>query len=161
MSFVSVIIPNYDHAAYLKIRIDSVLNQTYKDFEVIILDDCSADNSKDIIESYRSNKNVSHIVYNETNSGSTFKQWQKGIGLAKGKYIWIAESDDMSAAIFLETAVGAMEQVQNAALFFCQSNCIDFDGKPLEDMHWWTNSIKVFDWHKPFIANLLRFIYFT
>ena len=145
MTTVSVLIPNYNHAQFLKERIDSVLNQTHQDFEVIIMDDCSADNSKDIIESYRSNKKISHIVYNEINSGSTFKQWQKGIALAKGKYIWIAESDDVAAVSFLETTVAKMEQVPNAALFFCQSNCIDFDGKPLEDMHWWTNSIKVFD----------------
>ena len=49
---VSVIIPNYNHAPYLKERIDSVLNQTYQDFEVIILDDCSPDNSVEVIEQY-------------------------------------------------------------------------------------------------------------
>ena len=46
---VSVIIPNYRHALYLKERIDSVLEQTYRDFEVIILDDCSPDDSREII----------------------------------------------------------------------------------------------------------------
>ena len=56
---VSVIIPNYNHAPYLKERIDSVLNQTYQDFEVIILDDCSPDNSVEVIEQYRSNPHVS------------------------------------------------------------------------------------------------------
>ena len=52
---VSVIIPNYNHEKYLDERIQSVLNQTYTDFEVIILDDVSKDNSKDVIEKYRSN----------------------------------------------------------------------------------------------------------
>jgi len=49
-TFVSVIIPNYNHSKFLKERIDSVLNQTFQNFEVIILDDCSKDNSKEIIE---------------------------------------------------------------------------------------------------------------
>lgn len=97
---VSVIIPNYCHARFLNQRIDSVLNQTYSDYEVIILDDCSTDNSREIIESYRNHPKISHIVYNEKNSGSTFIQWEKGFELARGEYIWIAESDDV-APIYL------------------------------------------------------------
>ncbi|MFM7682036.1 MAG: glycosyltransferase family 2 protein, partial [Bacteroidota bacterium] len=79
MNLVSVIIPNYNHALYLKQRIDSVLQQTYPNFEVIILDDKSMDNSHEIIESYRNHPKVVHIEYKEINSGSTFKQWQKGL----------------------------------------------------------------------------------
>jgi glycosyltransferase involved in cell wall biosynthesis len=84
---ISVIVPNYNHAKFLKERIDSILNQTIQDFELIILDDCSTDNSREIIESYRQLPNVS-IFYNSKNSGSPFKQWKKGINRAKGKYIW-------------------------------------------------------------------------
>ena len=69
---VSVIVPNYCHEPYLKERLDSILSQTYEDFELIILDDCSNDRSRDVIEQYSSNPHVSHIVYNEKNSGSTF-----------------------------------------------------------------------------------------
>ena len=83
---VSVIVPNYNYAAYLEERIESVLNQSYQDFELIILDDCSTDNSRILIEQYRSDPHVSHIVYNEVNTGSPFKQWAKGIELAKGEY---------------------------------------------------------------------------
>lgn len=99
---ISVIIPNYNHAPYLKKRIDSVLDQTFQDFEIIILDDYSTDNSKEIIETYRSNEKISHIIFNDVNSGSTFKQWKKGVELAKGEYIWIAESDDWAESTFLE-----------------------------------------------------------
>lgn len=83
---VSVIIPNYCHARYLDERITSVLNQTYENFEVIILDDCSPDDgaSKAVIEKYSDNSHISHIVFNEQNSGSTFKQWNKGFQLSKG-----------------------------------------------------------------------------
>lgn len=121
---VSVIIPNYNHERYLQHRIDSVLNQTYQDFELIILDDKSKDNSVTIIESYRSNPKVSHIVYNEVNSGTTFKQWKKGIELAKGDYIWIAESDDYADVTFLEKTMSLIEN-NNSVLCFSQSYIID------------------------------------
>ena len=62
---VSVIIPSYNHEKFLKERIDSVLNQTFQDFELIILDDLSPDNSREIIESYRAHPKVSHIIFNE------------------------------------------------------------------------------------------------
>lgn len=121
---VSVIIPSYNHEKYLKHRIDSVLNQTYQDFELIILDDKSKDNSIEIIEKYRSHPRVSHIIYNEENSGTTFKQWKKGIDLAKGDYIWIAESDDYADVTFLEKAITAIEN-NNSVLCFSQSYIID------------------------------------
>ncbi|MEJ7913050.1 MAG: glycosyltransferase family 2 protein, partial [Chitinophagaceae bacterium] len=76
---VSVIIPNYNHAEYLHQRIQSVLDQTWPHFEIIILDDCSTDNSKQIIEEYRYHDKVGAIIFNPVNSGSTFKQWIKGI----------------------------------------------------------------------------------
>ena len=128
---VSVIIPNYCHAKYLDQRIQSVLNQTYQNFEVIILDDASPDDgaSRAVIEKYRENPHVTHIVYNEKNSGSTFKQWHKGIKLAKGELIWIAESDDYCEHVFLSILVPYFSQFNN--LSFCYSNIIPVtcDGK--------------------------------
>ncbi len=122
---VSVIIPNYNHALYLKQRIDSVLNQTYQDFELIILDDCSTDNSREVIEAYRHHPKVSGIVYNEKNSGSTFKQWNKGMALAQGKYIWIAESDDVAERHLLERLVAKLEANSQIGLAYCNSYDID------------------------------------
>jgi len=129
--FVSVIIPNYCHARYLDERIQSVLNQTYQNFEVIILDDCSPDNgaSRTVIEKYRENLHVSHIVYNESNSGSTFKQWEKGINLAKGELIWIAESDDKCLPTLLEKLVRQFDENENLALAFCKTVAFTDDGK--------------------------------
>lgn len=128
MPKVSVIIPNYNHSAYLMERIESVLNQTYQDFEVIILDDCSTDSSRDIIELYRDHKKVSQIIYNERNSGSAFKQWLKGIELAKGDYIWIAESDDVAELNFLEILIGVSSiSENNIALAFSNLDFIDKD----------------------------------
>lgn len=129
MPEVSIVIPNYNHAPYLKERIGSVLDQTFQDFEVIILDDCSSDNSVAIIETYRKHPKVSHILINSVNSGSTFKQWEKGIGVSSGKWIWIAESDDWCEKTFLETFIPALDKDKNCSVAFCQSHAIDSSGR--------------------------------
>lgn len=127
---VSVIIPNYCHAKYLDQRIQSVLNQTYQNFEVIILDDCSPDNgaSRDVIEKYRGDSHVSHIVYNTENSGSTFKQWDKGFGLAEGELIWIAESDDSCEPSFLFELIKPLINNHEMVISFCRSIAFNDDG---------------------------------
>lgn len=121
MPTVSVIIPNYNHAVYLKERIDTILSQTYQDFELIILDDSSTDHSRTIIDIYRNHPAVSQIIYNDQNSGSTFKQWEKGISLAQGKYIWIAESDDWCEPTLLENLVEGLINNSDVGVAFCQS----------------------------------------
>ncbi len=134
MPLISVIIPNYNHARYLNQRIDSVMNQTFQDFEVIILDDCSTDNSKLIIEGYRNNGKVTHIVYNEVNTGSPFKQWQKGLELSKGEYIWIAESDDWASPDFMEILLNEIFRYENVGVCFAGSNWVDDSGNTGEDL---------------------------
>lgn len=131
---VSVIIPNYCHSLYLDERIQSVLKQTYNNIEVIILDDCSPDNgaSKAVIEKYHHDERITHIIYNEKNSGSTFRQWNKGFRLAKGELIWIAESDDVADIHLLETLVSQLVENGNIVLGFCNLYLIDGKSKRLE-----------------------------
>lgn len=131
---VSVIVPNYCHSKYLDQRLRSILNQTYQNFELIILDDASPDNgaSKAVIEKYRSNPHVSHIVYNEVNSGSTFKQWNKGFSLAKGELIWIAESDDFCEPTLLENLEPEFVQDRNLALAYCLLQDVDDAGEKIK-----------------------------
>lgn len=123
MPKVSVIIPNYNHARFLEQRIESVLHQTFQDFEIIFLDDASTDDSKEVFSKYINHPKISQAIFNEANSNSTFKQWNKGIDLAAGEYIWIAESDDYAALQFLEELVPILDQNQNVGLAYCQS-CI-------------------------------------
>lgn len=118
---VSVIVPNYNYARFLPQRIESILNQSYQNIELIILDDNSTDNSKAIIEQYRSNKRVKHIVYNEKNSGSTFIQWDKGFELSSGEFIWIAECDDYADHHFLEKIVFHMIKDNSIKIGFSNS----------------------------------------
>ena len=128
---VSVIVPNYNYGHFIKERIDSILSQTYQNFELIILDDCSTDNSRDIIESYRGNSHVSKIVYNEVNSGSPFIQWNKGISLCSGEWIWIAESDDKASPEFLSTLINEINKSPDVVLAFSESYYIDSQGNVL------------------------------
>jgi glycosyltransferase involved in cell wall biosynthesis len=133
MAKVSVIIPNYNHSCYLNQRINSILKQTYQDFEIIIMDDCSPDNSREVIEAYRQHPKVSQIIFNETNSGSTFKQWQKGIDIAAGEYIWLAESDDWCEPTLLETLMEGLLANKQVGLAFCQS-CYYYEPNKVKEM---------------------------
>lgn len=130
---VSVIIPNYNHARYLDQRIQSVLNQTYPDFEVIILDDCSTDNSLEVIDKYKDNPKISQIIVNEKNSGSTFKQWDKGFNIARGNIIWIAESDDYCETDMLERLVECWKIYPQCSVIQAASRYVDEFGNIISD----------------------------
>lgn len=152
MPKVSVVVPNYNHERFLRARIESVLNQSYKDFEVIILDDCSTDNSREIIQQYEDNPHVAHMVFNRENSGSPFKQWNKGVRLAQGQYIWIAESDDMADERFLEEVVPVLDANPNVGIIKCQTQIIDVNGEKkhvVEDK--WSERGR--NWEKSIIIN--------
>ena len=129
---VGVIIPNYNHASFLTERINSVLNQTFQDIDVYILDDKSSDNSKDIIEKYRNNPRVKTIIYNEENSGSSFIQWNRGILVSDNELIWIAESDDICDIHLLENLVVEFDDDKNCVLAFSNSVFVNANGVPTE-----------------------------
>lgn len=134
MPEVSVIIPNYNHGKYLTQRIDSVLNQSFQNFEMIILDDCSTDDSVAIIEAYRSHPKVKRIIYNDKNSGSTFIQWERGAQAATGRWLWIAESDDYAECNLLEELVKLIKIDEEIGIAFCGSHWVDANGNIKEDL---------------------------
>ncbi len=103
---VSVIVPNFNHGPFLRDRLESVYGQTYKNFEVILLDDCSTDDSIDVLDEYaRRYQDKTVCAFNKTNSGGVFNQWKHGLELATGELVWIAESDDFCSANFLQELV--------------------------------------------------------
>ncbi len=126
---VSIIAPNYNKAPYLRTRLDSIFKQTYKNYEVIILDNASTDNSRIIIDNYASRYKNVKLIYNEKNNGNVFLQWQKGIDAASGEIIWIAECDDYCDFSFLEKVVPPLAGPFNIGISYCQSNFVDQDGK--------------------------------
>ncbi|QQL50196.1 glycosyltransferase [Mucilaginibacter ginkgonis] len=154
---VSVIIPNYNHADFLRQRINSVVSQTYLDIEVIVLDDASVDGSREIIEEYRRNPKIRNIIYNDANSGSTFKQWENGVSLSNGQYIWIAESDDYCKENFLEEAVMHLKSA-NTTLHYCESQLVDERGDVLEQSLEWPKAITTIDWKSSFKMSGSAFI---
>lgn len=124
---VTIIVPNYNHGDFLSKRLDSIFQQTFCDFEVILLDDASDDNSVNILQEYanKHKEKISHFIINKINSGSPFKQWEKGIRLAKGNYIWIAESDDWAELDFLEKLLNNNKTDNNTVIIFSNSNVIE------------------------------------
>jgi glycosyltransferase involved in cell wall biosynthesis len=123
---VSVIVPNYNHRQFLPKRLDTIFNQTFHDFEVILLDDCSTDSSWEYLKRFENHPKVSHCIRNDFNSGSPFKQWKKGLDLAKYDWIWIAESDDFSEKTFLEKLVKFIND--DVSLIFSKTNLVDQSG---------------------------------
>ncbi len=136
---VSVVVPNFNHARFLDLRMKTVLQQTFTDFEVLFLDDASTDNSLEVAEKYLTDARV-RLLTNQQNSGSPFVQWNKGIGMSRGEYIWIAESDDYSDLTFLEKMVELLDSTPTAGLAYSQSWLAAEDDTP----------IKVVDWYKQY-----------
>lgn len=129
---VSIILPNYNHEPFLRERLDSILSQTFADWELIVLDDKSHDKSLDIIREYAEREpRITRVIENEANSGSTFRQWEKGIKIARAPLIWIAESDDVAHPEFLAEAVAALDASPGTGIAFCNSQLIDSQSKAL------------------------------
>ena len=129
---VSVVVPNYNYEAFLVERIYSILSQTEKIHELIILDDCSKDNSRElidqIVEKLKPYINIQK-VYNEQNSGIAFKQWQKGFNLAKGDYVWIAEADDYCDKNMLKVLLKAVKKDPKISIAYVDTAFMDKNGK--------------------------------
>ena len=147
---VSVIVPNYNYAHYLDRRIDSILSQTFRDFEVIILDDCSTDNSLEIIEKYSKIENV-RVARNSQNSGNVFSQWELGIQQAKGELIWIAEADDFCSPDFLNNILPFFND-RDVALTYCDSYQVDETGEVIGNYRQYYDALDLFHWKSDYIT---------
>ena len=93
MPKVSVIIPVYNTEKYLKKCLDSVCNQTLSDIEIICIDDCSTDNSLNILKEYTLKDNRIKLIEFKENKGAAVAR-NTGIDEAKGEYIGFIDSDD-------------------------------------------------------------------
>lgn len=128
---ISVVVPNYNYSNYLYQRVYSILNQNYKIHELIILDDASKDNSlfyvKQIEQKISGFVNVK-VVVNDINSGNAFSQWQKGINLATGDYVWVAEADDYAKKNFLNEVVSPLKKNNNIVISYADTGFIDSNG---------------------------------
>jgi len=125
---ISVILPSYNYEQYLPERLRSILSQTYPIYEIIAIDDNSKDKSVEVLRQFAELSPVPvKVIVNDKNSGSVFRQWAKGISLARGDYIWIAEADDLSERQFLEEVMKGFRD-KTVVLSYSQSKQIDHDG---------------------------------
>jgi len=162
---VSIIIPNYNHRKFLPQRLDTIFRQSFQDFEVILLDDCSTDESWDYLKQFIHHPKVSQCIRNDANSGSPFKQWKKGIDLAKYNWIWIAESDDYCEYNFLEEMIRKLDNL--SVLVYCNSYYIDLHDNLIRSKfpNWDLNdSDNILRWDKDYSndgeSEILNFISF-
>lgn len=106
-NFVDVIIPTYNNQNTIKRAINSVIAQTYKYWRLIVVNDCSTDNTKDIVESYNDERII--LVNNEVNSGAGISR-QNGLKIAKSPYVTFLDSDDYLKPDFLEMCMRLAKQ---------------------------------------------------
>ena len=125
---VSVIMPSFNTVKYIEKSIESVLNQTYKNLELIIVDDCSTDNTDEIIKPLLSDKRIKYIK-NEKNSGAAVSR-NKAMAAAQGKWIAFLDSDDIWEKDKLEKQIDFMEK-SGCAFSFTGYEFADANGKPL------------------------------
>ena len=112
---VSVIVPSYNHEKYIEETIESIVNQTYKNIELIVIDDGSKDNSVQILEELSKKYNFNLIT--QENKGLS-RTLNKGIKLSKGKYICLCASDDILVLNKLEIQVNFMENNPQYAIVY-------------------------------------------
>jgi len=154
---VSVIVPNYNYEEFLPARLNSIINQTIKPKEIIFLDDVSKDNSvkiaQKILEKAEKKYGIDYkIIKNETNNGC-FRQWLKGIDLAKYPFIWIAEADDYAENNFIETLIPYFKD-EKVNLAYVKSNVIDENCKVVDyDYNSYINDLSKDKWENSFVEN--------
>ena len=150
MSKVSVVITNYNYGRFLERRLRSVLEQTYRDFEVIYLDDCSTDNSEEVLAQFLNDPRI-RVVRNTVNGGSAFKQLNKGARLTQGEYLWVAEADDYTKTDFLETMVPVLDAHPSVGLAYCQSLAVDEHDTVLGSMTEYTDELDPERWKHDYV----------
>jgi glycosyltransferase involved in cell wall biosynthesis len=128
MPRVSIILPNYNYGRYLDERIVSLLNQTYPDFELLILDDASTDHSAEVIKKYRHDPRV-RAHFCQHNSGRVYQRWNEGAAMTEGEYLLVAGADDSCHPTMLEKLVSGMNLSPDIGLAFCHSWVMTAEGK--------------------------------
>ncbi len=151
---ISVLIPSYNHAAFLREAIDSVLRQSFSDFELIIIDDASSDISSEIIESYRDAR--IRARHHQRNQGA-HATLNEALNLARGRYLSILNSDDRYHPERLQRLFDACER-HGFGLVASQVRPIDADSSPLTDSNDWLKHyqglLAIHEEHRDLLATL-------
>ncbi len=131
---VSIIIPTYNGEKYIERAIRSILNQTYQDFEIIVVDDFSIDNTVEIVKELQKEDHRIKFIKLEENSGGPARPKNEGFKIAKGEYIAYLDQDDEWLATKLEEQMNFFENSNNdklglvscgASLIYTRGKCFD------------------------------------
>ena len=122
---VSVCIPAYNNAGYIQETIESILNQTYKNIELVVVDDNSKDNTADVIRNIPDER--IRLYQNEQNLGMS-GNWNRCLELVTGDYVKLICADDLLARDCIEKEVGALIAHPEAVLAESDSKLVDIDG---------------------------------
>lgn len=146
---VSVIVPNYNHARFLEQRLRSIYDQTYRNIELIVLDDASTDDSRDVIPRLLADCPFpSRTHFNEVGTGNPFRQWQRGLSLATGELIWICESDDFADPGFLAALVPSFAEM-SVKMALGRIEFARKDGSPMPGMEGFREQAEPGIWDRP------------
>jgi glycosyltransferase involved in cell wall biosynthesis len=130
-SDISVIMPSYNKGEYIKYAIESVLGQTYPNFQLIIVDDCSIDSSLSIAESFAQRDNRIRLIRHSTNRGVS-EALNDGIRLANTRFVTFIGSDDIFAPDRLETMLKASRETSSTVVAYSKTITVDEDAKNIE-----------------------------
>ena len=119
LPIVSVIVPCFNHGIYLGECLESILLQTYKDWECIIIDNGSTDNTKQVTENYIQRDKRFKYIYNSKKGVSLARN--TGIKNSVGKYVLPMDADDKIAAPYIKEAVAVLEKKENTKLVYCSA----------------------------------------
>jgi len=126
---VSIVFTSYNHIEYLEQALKSILNQTYPNFELIIVDDCSTDGSREILSKYSSDFYVIKLHLLPENTGSYVTASNYGAQYALGDFILFAQCDDFSEPTQVEKLVRAFGENPEVGVVYSRSNLVDQNGK--------------------------------
>ena len=126
-SLVSVVMAAYNGGKYITQQIESILNQTYQNIELIVIDDCSTDNTRELVSEFCEKDARVNLVRSDHNKG-VIETFQHGLKMARGEYIALSDQDDVFDPRKIEVLVKALESNRSADLVVSDLRLIDDDG---------------------------------
>ncbi len=133
LPLVSILIPTYNRAAYLRIALESALAQTYPNIEVVVLDDASTDATPEVVRSFQEQDKRVLYVRNHLNRGLV-ANWRQGVEIAQGDFFCFLGDDDALEPAFVEALMRPLQKDASLVLAFCDHWIMDAQGQRLVDI---------------------------
>jgi len=130
---VSICIPTYNYGQFIADTIESVLAQSYVDYELIVVDNCSSDNTRDIVSAYMAKDRRIRYYCNESNIGMV-GNWNRCLQYTRGDYVKILCADDLLDPTCIERSMEFFDRYPNASLVTCIRQIVDEQLKPMADV---------------------------